>query len=36
MLLLYNQDGSTAFPKVFLDQQAGNSRQIQFGLKINF
>ena len=36
MLLLYNQDGSVAFPKVFLDQQAGNSRQIQFGLKLVF
>jgi hypothetical protein len=36
MLLLYNQDGSTAFPSVFLDQQAGNSRQIQFGLKVIF
>ena len=36
MLLLYNQDGSVAFPKVFLDQQAGNSRQIQFGLKLIF
>ena len=36
MLLLYNQDGSVAFPKVYLDQQAGNSRQIQFGLKVNF
>jgi hypothetical protein len=36
MLLLYNQDGSVAYPKVFLDQQAGNSRQIQFGLKLIF
>ena len=36
MLLLYNQDGSVAFPQVFLDQQAGNSRQIQFGLKLIF
>ena len=36
MLLLYNSDGSVAFPKVYLDQQAGNSRQIQFGLKLNF
>jgi hypothetical protein len=36
MLLLYNQDGSVAYPKVYLDQQAGNSRQIQFGLKLIF
>ena len=36
MMLLYNQNGSPAFPQVFLDQQAGNSRQIQFGLKLIF
>ena len=36
MLNLYNQDGSVAFLKVFLDQQARNSRQIQFSLKVVF